>query len=321
MEKLGLFHSNKKGLLKSLQSEDFVFYLKDEQLYCLHNPGANKPNNIFTVDVLNYTTDFNKRNHGIIDDSILQEKRVSIIGLGSGGAPITLDLIRAGVTHINIMDFDTVSISNLCRTPYNLFDVGRKKIDALFEKLMKINPCAEIHIHDEDILEMNSDKLNEIIDSSDLIIEASDSIKTKILINGLAYHSKPVIYPSVYDMGIGGDILFTMPGMPCFECVFKSIMDEMKEVKKGDWDYSTGQAKPMSALIADIQVIVSRTVKLALAILTADTENSFIEKITEPGCSILFIGNEKDTFIFDKPFQEVWAETEIDPECTCQTLR
>ncbi len=80
------------------------------------------------------------------------------------------------------------------------------------------------------------------------------------------------------------------------------------------------QAKPMPALIADIQVVVARTVKLALAILTSDQENSFLEKVTEKGSTLLLIGNESNFSIFEKPFQEIWAKTEINPECSCQTL-
>lgn len=291
----------------------------DGKLSCLFIQEDGKRKDV-QIDVVNYSTDFQKRNHGIIDPSVLQKRNVTIIGLGSGGSAIALDLVRCGVTNLNLIDFDDVSVSNLCRSVYDLFDVGRKKTDAILDKLQKVNPCVNVELYCEDVCKMERERLSEIIEKSDLIIEASDSAKTKILINGLAYSSTPVLYPSVYEFGKGGDILFTMPGLPCYECVFNSIMDEMKEIKKGEWDYSTGQAKPMPALISDIQVVVARTVKLALGILTGDKKDSFIEKITESGCSILFIGNEKDTFIFDKPFQEIWAETEIDPECSCRTL-
>jgi len=273
------------------------------------------------IEIINYTTDFNNRNHGIIDESVLQEKTVTVVGLGSGGSPIVLDLIRCGVTNLNLIEFDRVSISNLCRSVYALPDIGKKKTEVLHEKILRINPCVNIQLYDEDILQMEHEKLRKIIDESDLVIEATDSVKTKLLMNGLAYHNTPVLYPAVYDFGKGGDIAFTVPGAtPCYECVFNSILSEMQKVKKGEWDYSTGQAKPMPALIADIKVVASRTVKLALALLTGDKENSFIEKVTEKGCSLLLIGNEKNFFIFDKPFQEVWAETHINPECSCQTL-
>lgn len=301
----------KHGLAKVGKLRDGSIFLNDNRMF-----------NMSDIQTVNYTTDFNQRNHGIIDESVLQKRKVTVIGLGSGGSPIVMDLVRCGITSLNLIEFDTVSISNLCRSVYDLFDIGKKKTEALFEKLLRINPCANIQLYDEDILKMEHKKLKGIIKDSDLIIDASDSAKTKLLINGLAYNSTPVIYPAVYDMGKGGDILFTIPKVtPCYECVMHSILEEMKEIKKGDWDYSTGKAKPMAALLADIQVIVARAVKIALAILTGDQENSFIEKITESECSILFIGNEKGLFGNDEPFQEFWGRTEINPECSCQTLK
>jgi len=273
------------------------------------------------VEVVNYATDFNKRNHGLLDESCLQELTVAIIGLGSGGGAIAVDLVRCGVTNLILVEFDTVSINNPCRSVYDLADIGRKKTEALYEKLLRINPYVNVQLHDDNILEMDDEKRMNIIEQSDLIIEATDNPRTKVLINGLAYHTTPVIYPGVYDKGRGGDILFTMPGLPCFECVFKSIIPEMMEVRGSGWKYSSDEAVSMPALISDIQVVIAQTVKLALAILTGDRDDSFIEKITERGCSMLFIGNEKDFFIFDKPFQEIWAETEVNPKCSCQTLQ
>ena len=320
LEQIGTFYRNKENLKKGSLREKLVFTTENEKLNCFYFDNDSKEEKV-NMQIVNYITDLNKRNHGLIDVSVLQEQTITFIGVVSGGSLIVQDLIRCGVVNINIIDPDDVEISNLCRSVYDLADVGKKKVDALFEKLIRINPCANIQTYDEDVLEMEQDKLDELIKSSDLIIDATDSVKTKLLINGKAYHITPVLYPAVYDLGKGGDILFTIPNItPCFECVFNSIVPQMKEIKKGDWDYTTGKAKPMSGLLPDIKVVTSRTVKLALAILTGDTENSFIEKITEPGCSMLFIGNEKDFSIFDKPFQEVWAETEINPECMCQTL-
>jgi molybdopterin/thiamine biosynthesis adenylyltransferase len=275
------------------------------------------------LNIVNYSTDFGNRIQGIVDSSVLQGKTATVFGIGSGGAMTAEDLIRSGVGNLNIIDFDTVSASNICRSIYDLTDIGEKKTEALYKKLIRINPNANIKIYDEDILMMDSKTLRQIIKTSDIIIEATDNIKTKKYINGLAFNTTIALYPAVYDKGKGGDILFTVPGeTPCFECVFMSIYEQMKDVKRSEWDYTSDGTKPisMSGLISDIKVVASRSVKLALAFLTGDQDNSFLEKVTEPGCSMLFIGNESGFSIFDKPFQEVWAETEINPECFCQTL-
>jgi len=293
--------------------------MNPEELTCchLHKDGSRED---VEIEIINYATDFHKRNHGILDESALQERTVTIIGLGSIGSPLALNLVRCGATNLNLIEFDSVSISNLCRSVYNLFDISRKKTAAMHEKILRVNPCANIQLYDEDILEMEHEKLMGIIDASDLIIDVTDSTKTKLLINGLAHNTTPVLYSSVYESGKGGDILFTIPGLPCFECVFHSIIPEMLDVKKGEWDYTTGQPKPMPGLISDISVVVARTVKLALGLLTGDGEDSFIDEITKLGCTLLLLGNERGQLSSEQPFNEVWIETEINPECSCQTL-
>lgn len=293
--------------------------MENEQLTCnfIHKDGTSE--NI-KVEKINYSTDFNERNKGLIDPSILQERTVTIIGLGSGGSAVAIALVRSGVTNLILIEFDTVEVSNLCRSVYDLFDVGRKKTEALVEKLLKINPCVNVQVYDEDVMKMDYEKLMGIITASDLIIEATDSAKTKLRINGFARKNTPVLYPAVYDSGTGGDIIFTLPGFPCWECIVKSILPEMMEQKKSEWDYTNDKPKSMPGLLSDIQVVVARTVKLALALLTGDQEDSMLEKVIEPGCTLLLISNEKGCFASGQAFQEVWQETEINPKCSCQTL-
>ena len=320
LKKIGTYVSQKSQIIRTSQNDEFTFYLKDGQLLCIHNACKEDPYNVIAVQLMHYKTDFNARNHGIIDGSVLQDRMVTVIGLGSVGATMTLDLARCGVEKFILVDFDTVSISNICRSSYDLLDVGRKKTEALYQKIIQINPYADVTLYDEDILQVRSEEALRMIRQSDLIVEATDSIPSKRFVNGLAHSSTAVIYSSVYDMGVGGDILYTRPGIPCFECVFNSLVEQMKVIKKGDWEYTTGNQKPMPALISDIQVIIARSVKLGLALLAEGTADAFLDKVTEPGCTLLLVGNERNAVIFDEPFEEAWAETTTDAECVCQTL-
>ncbi len=320
LKKIGVFAQGVLNLIPPLSVKEPTLFMEPSgELKYLYNEGDDSATT-FPVEVINYATDFGKRLKGIVDETVLRERSVTIIGAGSGGSATACVLARSGVEKLTIIDHDKVSVSNICRSTYDLTDVGRIKVEALYDQLIKINPNADIQIYAEDILEMDTEKLMGIIEGSDLIIEATDNVKTKRVINGLAHKSVPVIYPSVYAGGKGGDIFMSIPGFPCFECVFSSTFASSGSEEKREWDYSTGEPKPMPGLLADIQVIVARSVKLALAILTGDSDEAFIEKVTEPGCFLLLIGNESGFSIFDRPFQEIWAETEIDPECFCQTL-
>jgi len=319
LKPVGFFQSSLIQNIKPKKNDGVFFSLDEDNLKCF----VSKLGKLIPAEykILKYQTDFNKRNKGIFDNTVLQKPTILIIGLGSGGSQIIIDLVRCGVTNFIIVDPDTISLSNICRSTYTLFDIGRKKIDVIPDQILSINPNVNITAFDEDITEMEFEKLEEIIRSSDLIIEGTDSQKAKVLINGIAHKTKPVFYPAVYELGSGGDILMTLPGLPCYECVFSSIIGVESGQKKREWDYTSGHAKPMPALISDIQIVVSRTVKLVLALLTAGTDFSFFDKVTEPGCTLLRIYNEKSTQDQFTAFSEEWLQTSIDQKCTCQTLR
>jgi molybdopterin/thiamine biosynthesis adenylyltransferase len=63
--------------------------------------------------------------------SPLASRRIGIVGLGCMGAPSTLELARAGVNEIRLMDFDSVEAGTTVRWPLGLSSVGRAKTNAL----------------------------------------------------------------------------------------------------------------------------------------------------------------------------------------------
>lgn len=66
---------------------------------------------------------------------ILKEKYVAIAGLGGLGSNIAMLLVRSGVGHLMLVDFDTVEKSNLNRQQYLPRHIGMWKTDALAEQL------------------------------------------------------------------------------------------------------------------------------------------------------------------------------------------
>ncbi len=57
---------------------------------------------------------------------------------------MALNLAYAGSQHFVIADHDTIELSNLNRQPYNRFDVGNEKVDALEQRLRAINPYVTV---------------------------------------------------------------------------------------------------------------------------------------------------------------------------------
>jgi len=78
----------------------------------------------------------------------IQEAKVIIFGVGGVGSWCAEALVRTGVTKLTIVDSDVVCATNINRqlqaTSHN---VGRPKVDELKDRLLQINPEAEIHAH------------------------------------------------------------------------------------------------------------------------------------------------------------------------------
>ncbi len=75
----------------------------------------------------------------------LETARVAVYGLGGVGAACALDLVRAGVGYLHVVDFDTVEISNLNRLAFGYERyLGQPKTDAFIDAARGINPDIDI---------------------------------------------------------------------------------------------------------------------------------------------------------------------------------
>lgn len=105
-------------------------------------------------------------------------KRVIIFGVGGVGSWCAESLVRSGIRHLTIVDCDRVCVTNCNRQLVaTTKTVGRVKVDVLKERLLEINPNAEIEalqmIYDADSAESFH------IESYDYVIDAIDSLKDK----------------------------------------------------------------------------------------------------------------------------------------------
>lgn len=91
---------------------------------------------------LQFSQNINKKQffgRGIFSQN-LQSKRIALVGLGALGSMIAESLARSGVTVVGLWDNDIVEPGNICRSTYQLPDLGESKVDALKKKLLSINP-------------------------------------------------------------------------------------------------------------------------------------------------------------------------------------
>ena len=128
--------------------------------------------------------------------SSIGEKRVIIFGVGGVGSWCAESLVRSGIKHLTIVDSDRVCITNINRQLMATSKtVGQVKVDALKERLLSINPQAEITALQQIFTAETADSFN--IGSYDYIIDAIDSLKDKALLILMATQTQAKFYSSM----------------------------------------------------------------------------------------------------------------------------
>ena len=131
--------------------------------------------NLTERDILNRTT-------LLLGEPVMEKvtrARVIIFGVGGVGSWCAESLVRSGIRHMTIVDSDKVCITNVNRQAMaTVPNVGRPKVEALKERLLEINPSAEIEAVQE---VFNADTAPQFhLEEYDYVIDAIDSLKDKI---------------------------------------------------------------------------------------------------------------------------------------------
>lgn len=148
--------------------------------------------------------------------------RVLVIGAGGLGSPLILYLAAAGVGTIGIVDFDTVSLSNLQRQiAHESGSVGEAKTASAARAVHVLNPDVRIEAHNCRITAENAGAL---ISAYDIVADGSDNFPTRFLINDACYFAgRPLVSAAVTEFD--GQLATYRPfergrGLPCYRCLF-----------------------------------------------------------------------------------------------------
>ncbi|MBD3193470.1 MAG: adenylyltransferase, partial [Candidatus Lokiarchaeota archaeon] len=159
---------------------------------------------------------------GGIGQEKLLNSTISVVGLGALGSPVVYYLAAAGVGYLNLIDFDIVESSNLHRQIlHQLEDVGKKKTSSAREKIKKINPDCKVEYHN---IKIQNQNVIEFLKGSDFVIEGSDNLPTKMLINDTCeYLGIPFTIAGV--LRFYGQIMTVDPNQKtlCYRCVFGDV--------------------------------------------------------------------------------------------------
>lgn len=218
------------------------------------------------------------RSKGLLETRELESKKVLIIGLGSFGSQISVELAKAGIGNYDLVDFDRVELSNISRHICGVNELGRLKTKAVRDAILVKNPYANVRTHEIDInLDLN--QLNVLILQSDIVLCLTDNNRSRFNVNDIAHSSnKTVIFGRAITRAEGGDI-FVLRGnsSPCYCCLINENggvkfggEEEISTYKQADGNlpaYTSQQDKEavvQVGLSSDIQPICNMIVKLTL---------------------------------------------------------
>ena len=109
----------------------------------------------------------------------IAEARVILFGVGGVGSWCAESLVRSGIQHLTIVDSDRVCVTNINRQLMaTSHTVGEVKVEALRERLLQINPRADVCALQEIYSRDTHDSF--LLEQYDYIVDAIDSLSNKL---------------------------------------------------------------------------------------------------------------------------------------------
>lgn len=154
----------------------------------------------------------------------IQNARIFILGAGALGSSSSEMLVRAGVGHITIVDRDIIEWANLHRQQlYTEQDVIEQlpKAVAAEKRLTSINRDVQV---DGIVVDVTTNNVLELIKGYDVILDATDNIETRLLVNdaalklGIPFFMGACVgsYGLTFPIGIQND-------QPCLHCLLETL--------------------------------------------------------------------------------------------------
>lgn len=196
------------------------------------------------------------RNHDAIskeEQAILATKRVIVVGCGGLGGMVIECLARIGVGHLRVVDGDVFEESNLNRQLLSsTMNLGRPKTLAAQQRVMAVNPLAEVDAVQSDLTAENA---MELLEGCDVAVDCLDNIPARLILQQAAKLAGiPVVHGAV--AGWNGRICVIQPGEDLL-----TILYPEPETTAGE-ERLTGTLSFTAALTASWQA--AETVKLLL---------------------------------------------------------
>ena len=174
---------------------------------------------------LRYISHHNLEGFGKDGQKKLSNSSILIIGVGGLGSATSVYLTVSGIRKLTLVDFDSVDESNLSRQIlFQKEDIGINKAIVAKGKLKSFNEDILIDAIEK---RLDEDELREFIKNSDLVIDATDNLESRLMINQITYEQgKPLcIGAAIRYEGHLITILNKDKDQSCLNCLY-TVGDE-----------------------------------------------------------------------------------------------
>lgn len=239
-------------------------------------------------ELLRYDRQITLKGFDIDKQEKLKNSSVLIIGLGGLGCSVSLYLSRAGIGQLTLIDFDTVSESNLNRQIlYTEQSIKKSKVEQAKLTLLEHCPYLTINtIHSA----LDDANLIEQIKSHDVVLDCTDNITSREQINRCGYYSStPLVSGAAIRMEGLLSVFTYQDNEPCYHCLSQLFgSDQLTCVESGVMAPLVGIIGSMQALEA-IKILTHYGTPLTSRLLIIDAMTMQFNELNfskSPNCPV-----------------------------------
>lgn len=170
------------------------------------------------AEMMRYNRQIVLRGFDFDGQEALKAESVLVVGLGGLGCAAAQYLAAAGVGRMTLLDFDTVSLSNLQRqTLHSDATIGQPKVDSARAALARINPHVDLTAINA---LLDDAALEQQIAAHDLVLDCTDNVQIRNRLNaGCFAHKVPLVSGAAIRMEGQVSVFTYGEGEPCYRCL------------------------------------------------------------------------------------------------------
>jgi len=231
------------------------------------------------VNIIPIEKELYSRHGGLIETDAISKKKACLVGIGSVGSVVAVELAKAGVGYFILIDDDHLEVANISRHAANLGDIGRYKVNAVADIILSINPHAKIKRISKRVGWNNIEEIRDLIRESDAVFCSPDDREPRLIVNRICKEENIFcVFAGCSRRAYKLQIIIVDPSKNsfCYQC-FIGMIREIEDDIAAPGDnmlnpaYSDRPVEVEPGLSIDIAPVNIMSVKLIIQYLLKDT--------------------------------------------------